>query len=107
VTTTYSTRFAAGETSALAAAPYTVPGGYVAVVRDVTLWNPTDITLIATLGVSVSGSVLGYIDIVPTLEGHSFSHWTGRQVMNSGDQMYFFDTESSCLWMVSGYLLST
>lgn len=107
MSTIYSTRFyggqivAAGETDL-----YTVPAGKVAVVRDISVSNVTT---------TDAGQLLIYVLLdagnadlfrVASVPSHGFVQWQGRQVLNAGETLALYETNTTIRAMVSGYLLS-
>jgi hypothetical protein len=109
----YSTRFdlhtSTGEGEFLG---YTVPSGMVIVLRDITISAPF---LIGAVDAAVSLFVPGgpgdgyqFLHWTSVLtEGSEPYHWTGRQVLNAGEQELLLDNNGGLYtWSISGYLLS-
>lgn len=84
---------------------YTVPAGYVAVVRDIVLYVDIDQTpgQIAVYTISGSNAVMIYREISPT-PGVTY-HWDGRQVLNAGQSLYIYSDAGRMVALVSGYEL--
>jgi hypothetical protein len=101
----YSTRFTA-EYAVSPSASYTVPSGFVAVVRDCDAWcqagstDPWAAWGCTTLGGAVweefsAGSI-------------NFVGWRGRQVFYEGEVLYILgNSETPMFIILSGYLLTT
>lgn len=103
----YSTLFIRGQVSYPSTLTYTVAAGFVAVVRDIQLWNG------GTAGVGLFGcevyddalSVLfGVFAPVPT-PGNPYD-WEGRAVMNAGETLTVYPLDANWRVRVSGYLLT-
>ena len=97
----YSHRFLAAQYPAGSMTVYTVPAGYRAVVRDIT--------------VSVTGSGLSTFQLwVPgspilqlvSLAANAFNHWDGHQVLEAGETLQLITSGGPVLISVSGYLLT-
>jgi len=101
--TIYSTRFAIGAVTAAVANVYTVPAGFVAVVRCLSLVvNVTGATanVRTTAG---AGQIFAFTSTVPG----QWAGWDGRQVVNAGETITVTaSTGSTCDYFISGYLLS-
>jgi hypothetical protein len=99
----YSTRFAVGaRPSGTTASVYTVPSGFVAVLRDVVLTptgtGATDM-LVVLHGVAVIVGVQSTGQFVST-------HTAMRQVFNAGDVIDVQSISGDFQYALSGYLLS-
>jgi hypothetical protein len=101
----YSTRFMdAANTSGNTT--YTVPAGFVAVIRDA---NVTLVTAqAATVGARlfrVGGGIISEFLYTPTAFGAT--QWQGHAVFNPGEQMEMLALSGSTwYWYVCGYLLT-
>jgi hypothetical protein len=103
--TVYSTLFYSGITSD-SAPVYEVPDGFVAVLRDVLMNDPSES---GTYGV-VTGDdgVVAAGGTWPTTETAAFEIiWTGNQVFNAGDHMWASSDSSAATARLSGFLLTT
>lgn len=101
----YSTRFIsdlfpAGETDA-----YTVPEGFIAVLRDVDCYvNPGGGN--PQIGTTATG---GGLSIVATPEvggSNQICRWRGRQVFLAGEVLSVYNLTASFYLIASGYLLA-
>lgn len=102
----YSTRFAAARVDGSGGGSlYTVPAGKVAIVRDIS-FTPIggDLTTGYYLFVRTPAG-----DCVlwgpPARDAHTTALWTGRQVLEAGDQLRYVGTGVQTDYLVSGYLL--
>jgi hypothetical protein len=102
----YSTRFFAGAVTSITSVIYTVPAGYIAVIRDIT----------ATMFSTAAGDVLilginppGVYNVGFKTYGTNYqpAHWDGRMVLNPGDELLANTNATSANVVVSGYLLAT
>lgn len=104
--TVYSTVFLNGNTSG-GAPVYTVPAGFVAVLRDADVYNNSLVAAELFLEDSASGVTIWRVDNNAFIPGSSLgsSQWQGRQVFTAGNGFLF--NASSGTWDVraSGYLL--
>lgn len=97
----YSTRFLAWQASSLVPA-YTVPAGYVAVVRDCDVYSGGGSLIdfeLSVNGVAKFWAGQFTIESIPQWQG-----WRGRQVLFPGEELFFqsqYPTDGLC----SGYLL--
>jgi hypothetical protein len=103
----YSTRFVAVHED-LSGAPvlYTVPSGYVAVLRDVSVRNQTADTSLIQVGATVPGPLNVVIAQFDSVAANDVVSWQGRQVLNAGDELWLYNSEGSAQAIASGYLLS-
>jgi hypothetical protein len=100
----YSTRFIA-EANAGLHGTYTVPPGYLAIVRDITLWCDSPqagwglVSCIASLGVVIFATPFDH-------DNTSYS-WQGRAVVNELEEISC-DSSTGLIYsaIVSGYLLT-
>ncbi len=98
----YSTRLL-GAVGLVGTLSYTVPAGFVAVIRDLDAYNGGGIT-VTNITLHGSGGQTIWQDDSTTLSRNSA--WRGRQVIFAGET---FDVHTTGAWdvTVSGYLLST
>lgn len=106
--TVYSARLYGGQIVAAGESDlFVVPVGMIAVVRDISITNVTpndsDQVLVYVL---ITG---GNADIfrAPAVPSHGFIQWQGRQVVNAGETLAFYATDTTVRVMISGYLLSS
>lgn len=97
----YSTRFIGQQVATSTPITYTVPTGFVAVVRSISV-APTA-TGLTEAQVSLSSAAILFVVASGTL--HVSQHWDGRQVLNAGEVLQCTCAGSNCFFMVSGYLL--
>lgn len=103
----YSTRFFAGTPAAGDELVYTVPAGYVAVVRDIELLQGYADTQTVYVILSVPGPLTVGFAGSSALASLEFLHWSGRVVANAGDELYVFTNDGEVQVTISGYLLSS
>lgn len=103
MTVVYSTKFAAGaQASGSTSVVYTVPAGYVAVVRDIEVGaqnapaNSVAINLAGVAEIYQAGGIAQY----------STAQWKGRVVLNAGDQINVDAIAGTWTYIISGYLLT-
>ena len=98
----YSTRFLA-EAGFTGEAAFEVPGGYVAVVRDIdaVVYTGAGYTIQAGIGglTNFWAITTGVVAVTDSIQ------WRGRQVLNAGEQLVIA-TDASADFVASGYLLS-
>lgn len=103
----YSRQFAAGVMAT--AGPetvYTVPVGYIAVLRGID-------TFLSSVGPApVSFAVNANPPCIfpggdPPIIADGATHWTGYQVLNAGDVLRMFANFAGESYIISGYLLQT
>lgn len=103
----YSTLFLSGNTTG-GAPVYTVPAGFVAILRDVDVYNNSLVFAELFLEDSEFGNTIWRVDNNAFIPGSSIgsSQWRGRQVFTEGNGFLF--NASSGTWDVraSGYLLT-
>lgn len=103
----YSTQIAASRTDGTSSlALYTVPAGYVAVLRDVALTATSTTDLGPVTLYIVTGTQSVTVFGLASLGGRETHQWTGRQVLNAGDVLRATAGGALTDWLVSGYLLS-
>jgi hypothetical protein len=98
----YSTRFYGGRPASSPLVLYTVPSGYVAVVRSVQLW-------VLTSGISVQLAIVATgSTIVQRLSASAtdFTTYDLRAVLNVGESLEFVGGNGAHQVTVSGYLLT-
>jgi hypothetical protein len=94
----YSVQFLNGDYAAGASLEFTVPAGYVAVLRDVSALNRTNTAGNGFISVDNHG---GPAFTMPAGGGGT---WTGRVVCNPGDTMTVVLSQAAAV-IASGYLL--
>lgn len=99
----YSTQFLNGFDPAGGTHSYTVPAGYVAVVRSIDLWvGATGATALCNAG---SARILSLTGPATVPAAGVNAPWQGRQVVPAGGEIQVsLSTEGS--YAVSGYLLT-
>lgn len=98
----YSTRFLAWAADE-SPAPYTVPSGYVAVVRDADIYSGGGSIINWQLAVNaVAKFAAGQFTVLSIAQ---VATWRGRQVVEPGEDLVF-SSDGSTDGMVSGYLLA-
>ena len=99
----YSTRFIAGFAPSVAGS-YTVPAGFVAIVRDIDAWHEAGGSGSDYLYASVVS--LGGAFFYETFAASQWISWRGRQVINPGEELVVQGNSTvNQSVMVSGYLL--
>lgn len=98
----YSTRFLAWSDDETPA-PYTVPTGYVAVVRDVDVWSGGGAMINVQLAVNAVAKFWAAQFTVESIA--QVAQWRGRQVLQAGEDLVF-SADGATDGLVSGYLLS-
>jgi hypothetical protein len=97
----YSTRFIGGLVTAATPLGYTVPGGYVAVVRDVEFAIDGAIACVPYFTLAGSFDIFrGGISVTDV-----WNQWRGRAVFNAGETFYLASS-ANVYGSASGYLLS-
>jgi hypothetical protein len=93
----------------LSAAPtvYTVPTGYVAVMRDVSITNQTGSAAVIQIGANVPGPLTVLVTQWDSVNDGDTVEWQGRAVFNPGDQIFVGVYSGYALTIGSGYLLSS
>ena len=98
----YSTRFLAWAADESPPA-YTVPDGYVAVVRDLDVWSGGGAMINWQLAVNeIAKFAAGQFTIESLAQT---AQWRGRQVLNAGEFLVF-SSDGALDGMISGYLLT-
>lgn len=83
---------------------YTVPDGYLAVVRDIVGLSEGDPDIILQVAVNPADSTIAYLEFGSADVG--FVHWEGRQVVNPGSTIAIDASGTTFVSArVSGYLL--
>lgn len=103
----YSIRMAGGPITTTGGVQVAVvPAGTTWIVRDISITNvaPTDMAQVLVYVLLPAGNA----DIfrVPGIPAHGFVQWQGRQVLNQGEELWLYQTESTSRLMVSGYQLA-
>lgn len=98
----YSTRFLSWE-SATSPEPYTVPTGFVVIVRDVDVSSGGGAMINWVWGVGGTQKLGGGQFTIEAL--NQFQTWRGRQVVNAGEFVYFA-SDGATDGALCGYLLS-
>lgn len=104
--TVYSTRFAAVTLSAAEPALYTVPAGYVAVIRDMELTNQTGANVSFAIDLTSPGPLTATIYYDGSFPLASWFQWQGRVVLNAGDVLGASASSYPVGLVVSGFLLN-
>lgn len=103
----YSTLLWQGATTSSLQTVYTVPSGFVSVVRSVDWWNGDTGAHTLYLVSNVSGSFQNaLIAVVNNLGAGQGSHWDGRHVLPTGAALEIGALGSGVLVAISGYQLS-
>lgn len=101
----YSTQFCKGSVSGSPVVLYTVPSGYIAVLRSIAAYNNTGSSQSVLLSPGVSGSSEGAFAKDDSLASGDVFQWEGRQVLNAGEQLIVAFPNATLAVMASGYLL--
>lgn len=102
----YSTRFLAVAGGADASETYTVPAGFIAVVRDIDVTLSGDASALAQVALESPNLVFAYIPASGTAS--ESWQWQGRQVCNEGETLAaVLSTDTFGSIAVSGYLLTS
>lgn len=101
MSTVYSTRFLNEVAPVGAGAPYTVPDGFRAVVRSISITAGSSGLSVAQLYVGVS--ICFQANQVPP---NGFVQWHGDQVGNAGERINTYLEGGSGFVLVSGFLLT-
>lgn len=102
----YSTRFYAGNIATGSPVLYTVPAGYVAVLRDGRFYASVS----GDVEFAIEASIPGPLNVI-ILFNNSFApgatmSFEGRVVLNAGDSLVGVTTGDYVIAILSGYLLS-
>lgn len=104
----YSTRFYLGTATSEQTTVYTVPGTYIAVIRDVQYYVEgaaiDDVYLVAA---ESPGTPAAVIAAVGDLGPNAGTSWHGRVVLNGGDLLQLGAYGDTLFLTISGYLLSS
>jgi hypothetical protein len=82
---------------------YTVPPGYVVVVRDLDVWSGGGSIINWTFGVNGVCKIAGGAFTV--ISEQQVATWRGRQIVNAGEEI-FFESDGATDGAISGYLLT-
>ena len=102
----YSSRFAAATVGGSSDVLYTVPAQYVAVIRDVEVWNQGGTSDSLDTFVNVPGPLSLILVRFSDIAAGQTAQWKGRVVMNAGDTFSTYSGGNDWGILVSGYLLS-
>lgn len=103
----YSTQFFCGIISSSNLSLYTVPSGFIVVLRSIELADRSGTSSNnATIFAVAGGTVIGVVTAHVFTAAFESVHWDGRAVLNSG-QGFGAGISVSCGVFVSGYLLTT
>jgi hypothetical protein len=103
----YSTRFFAEAISAEVNPAYTVPSGFVAVLRDLELYNETGDTDTLNCELTIPGPLNVIMYSAAEVPTYQSVQWRGRVVLNAGDVLWFYAGHYPWQVVASGYLLSS
>lgn len=81
---------------------YTVPAGYLAVVRQFDCINIGGGTAVIELNITS----IGYIFVAQSSSYLDYHQWKGRAVVNEGEQLNAFQSSGAWGYQCSGYLLT-
>lgn len=101
MTSIYSVRFADSVVTSATVIPYTVPAGFVAVVRSISILTIGSGT---TAEVQRSGGIGAFAWCTSTLTAQYFP-FDMRQVLNAGESLELIVTTGTARFLVSGYQL--
>ena len=102
----YSTQFFAGTVSNAQQELYVCPSGYVAVLRDVQLYNNTAGAIDAFIELWTGAGQLATVAFRGIAAQESPAPWNGRAVFTAGQSLQAGQTGASLRVWASGYLLS-
>lgn len=103
---TYSTRFGGGLHTGGAGTIYTVPSGYVVVVRCITAYNAGASSDAFEVSAQVSGSLIPIYHVTNVAASSNSLEWEGRVVLNAGEFINVATGGQQWSYTVSGYLLT-
>jgi len=103
---TYSTQLFAGQPTSGTQGLYVVPSGYVVVVRDVELYAIDGGGTIYIAVWTSSGTSLGQLVAWQSPQPQTHMQWSGRVVMDFGQQLVYQSTSGRTEVLASGYLLT-
>jgi hypothetical protein len=103
----YSTAFFTGQAGSSLEVIYTVPAGYVAVMRDIEYFASSAITDPVYLVSSIPGPLAAVFGYVGTLEASTGKQWQGRVVVPTGGAIELAGYGTQLFVLLSGYLLSS
>lgn len=103
----YSKQFATGVLPGIGpTVVYTVPAGYIAVLRSIDTFVNVGGTAPCSFGLNGAPPCIFAIPPV-SIPGGAISLWRGYQVLNSGDALDMNASFPNTSYLISGYLLST
>lgn len=104
----YSTEFIRGTIAAGAHLDYTVPNGFVAVVRDIMMINQGVVGtgLFGCWAQDDAGAWIYALFTPVACVGNPYT-WEGRAVMNAGETLSIHSLDAGWKVRASGYLLTT
>jgi len=105
VASIYSTQFAAVNLTGSLTTLYTVPAGFVAVVRDVSGFMTTT-TVGEAIVLSLQLANVNFATFQSDGSTYQDVHWEGRVVMPAGESLQVADSVAAGALVVSGYLLA-
>lgn len=97
--------FAGAAPTSAGSAEYTVPTGYMTLVRDINVCNTTAASLNCALHlVPVGGSATTSNMLIPNspIDAYSMLQWTGEQVLSAGDFIQVIGSGSGLTVNISG-----
>lgn len=104
--TVYSTKFAAGVGTGSTEDVYTVPAGYVAVVRDIEVISGSGASDVLVFECVSPGPLHVVIWVLYSTGANVWGQWRGRVVLVSGDAISALAPADGSTYLISGYLLS-
>lgn len=102
----YSTRFYSDTFDTGSPVLYTVPAGYVAVIRDMRLYAATSSTAEVAIEVTNPGPATTIIFFNNDVSPGDYVEWQGRVVIDDGAEIIGVTTEPGITAHISGYLLA-
>jgi hypothetical protein len=103
--TVYSTQFFSGALVQGQHVLYTVPANETVVLRDIELYGNIATTAQVSLSVLLSGVLSSIVYYVKELEPGLWTQWTGRAVLEQGQELASNSEIAGPMCLVSGYLL--
>lgn len=83
---------------------YEVPAGFRAVVRDIVIWTIGPVSTEVAYVQIDGGAVIFQVN--PPENVSATYHWSGRQVLEPGELLDFYESSEAFTCCVSGYLLT-